>query len=326
MILALLRQRLAWRDLSFPVLLLWPVMTFAALGAFIMGAHPLARLGSVAWLSAIASHYWIQRRLESDWPIRVAALLHQGMLMLVLFLTSQELVWLAGHVSSATPVWRHVAWMIAPCAAIIWLPSLHRRVGWPLRQFSEAYRSVLVPVVALTGVWLMFTSMTRGNPAPLAYLPLLNPLELAQCIVLTVMAQWMWANQADVSAQARRMVLSVLGFVVLNGMIARITHFHAGIDFDWTALWASSTYQAAVSIVWTIAALVLMVRATRARQRTTWFAGVGLLAMVVVKLFLVDLDDIGTEARIVSFICVGLLMLLMGYMSPLPPRLETSQS
>ena len=122
------------------------------------------------------------------------------------------------------------------------------------------------------------------------------------------------------------MVLSVLGFVVLNGMIARVTHFHMGVDFDWTALWASSTYQAAVSIVWTIAALVLMVRAARVQQRTAWFAGAGLLGMVVAKLFLVDLDDIGTDARIVSFVCVGLLMLLMGYMSPLPPRLEASQS
>ena len=64
-ILALLRQRLAWRYLSVPVLLLRPVMTFAC-GAFVTGAHPMARLGSVAWISAIASHYWIQRRLESD--------------------------------------------------------------------------------------------------------------------------------------------------------------------------------------------------------------------------------------------------------------------
>ena len=43
---------------------------------------------------------------------------------------------------------------------------------------------------------------------------------------------------------------------------------------------------------------------------------------VVVKLFLVDLAGLGTVARILSFIVVGLLMLLIGYLSPLPPRAQ----
>jgi uncharacterized membrane protein len=36
-------------------------------------------------------------------------------------------------------------------------------------------------------------------------------------------------------------------------------------------------------------------------------------------LFLVDLSHIGTIERIVSFVGVGLLMLVIGYFSPLPP-------
>ena len=42
--------------------------------------------------------------------------------------------------------------------------------------------------------------------------------------------------------------------------------------------------------------------------------------MVVIKLFLVDLSNTGTIARIISFIVVGILMLLIGYLSPLPPQ------
>jgi uncharacterized membrane protein len=41
---------------------------------------------------------------------------------------------------------------------------------------------------------------------------------------------------------------------------------------------------------------------------------------VVAKLFLVDLSSIGTVQRIVSFIGVGVLMLVVGYFSPVPPR------
>jgi uncharacterized membrane protein len=40
----------------------------------------------------------------------------------------------------------------------------------------------------------------------------------------------------------------------------------------------------------------------------------------VAKLFFVDLGDRGTVARIVSFIAAGALMLLIGYLSPAPPR------
>jgi uncharacterized membrane protein len=40
----------------------------------------------------------------------------------------------------------------------------------------------------------------------------------------------------------------------------------------------------------------------------------------VLKLFLVDLSHIQTVARIISFLVVGLLLLLIGWISPVPPR------
>ncbi|MGZ9188259.1 MAG: DUF2339 domain-containing protein, partial [Candidatus Binatia bacterium] len=48
-------------------------------------------------------------------------------------------------------------------------------------------------------------------------------------------------------------------------------------------------------------------------------AGAGLMAIVVAKLFFVDLSNVGGIERIVSFIGVGLLMLVVGYFSPVPP-------
>jgi uncharacterized membrane protein len=47
--------------------------------------------------------------------------------------------------------------------------------------------------------------------------------------------------------------------------------------------------------------------------------GAALLVVVVAKLFLIDLSGVGTIERIVSFVGVGLLMLILGYFSPLPP-------
>ena len=47
--------------------------------------------------------------------------------------------------------------------------------------------------------------------------------------------------------------------------------------------------------------------------------GAALMAVVVGKLFLVDLSHMAGIERIVSFIGVGVLMLVIGYFSPLPP-------
>jgi uncharacterized membrane protein len=65
-----------------------------------------------------------------------------------------------------------------------------------------------------------------------------------------------------------------------------------------------------------------MTGATRFKNRAVWLTGSGLLSVVVVKLFLVDLIGVGTLARIVSFLVVGLLILITGYLSPLPPQAE----
>jgi uncharacterized membrane protein len=46
--------------------------------------------------------------------------------------------------------------------------------------------------------------------------------------------------------------------------------------------------------------------------------GAALLALTVIKLLVLDLSAADTLARIVSFIVVGLLMLLIGYVSPIP--------
>jgi uncharacterized membrane protein len=58
--------------------------------------------------------------------------------------------------------------------------------------------------------------------------------------------------------------------------------------------------------------------AYRRFYRTVWIVGAALLGIVVAKLFLVDLSNVGGLARVISFIGVGVLMVLIGYLAPLP--------
>ena len=67
-------------------------------------------------------------------------------------------------------------------------------------------------------------------------------------------------------------------------------------------------------------AIGAMVQATRMGLRALWLAGGALLGVVVVKLFFFDLAALAGLERIVAFLGVGLMLLAIGYFSPVPPR------
>jgi uncharacterized membrane protein len=79
-------------------------------------------------------------------------------------------------------------------------------------------------------------------------------------------------------------------------------------------------------VLWGLLAFGSMAVANRLMLRPVWFAGAGLLAVVVGKLFVVDLSGSGTVSRIVSFLAVGGLMLIIGFFTPLPPALAQADA
>ena len=115
-------------------------------------------------------------------------------------------------------------------------------------------------------------------------------------------------------------IFALLAFVWINGLALRTIHFWFDVPFTFRGLWQSRLVQAVLALLWSLLALGTMVLANRRYWRVAWIAGALLLALVVAKLFLVDLSQVGGVERIVSFIGVGLLLLLIGYLAPVPPR------
>ena len=105
-------------------------------------------------------------------------------------------------------------------------------------------------------------------------------------------------------------------------MLLRTVHHWADIPFELSALLHSVVAQAALSLLWTSIALVMMYTAGRKLRpsRVLWLTGAALLGVVVLKLAVNDLGNTGTVARIVSFIGVGVLLMVIGYLAPVPPR------
>ena len=119
---------------------------------------------------------------------------------------------------------------------------------------------------------------------------------------------------------------AVLAFVWANALVLRTVHHWYAVPWTFDGLWQSTLVQAVLSLLWSVIALATMVYANRSGARTAWIAGATLLGVVVVKLFVADLSRVGGIERIVSFIGVGALLLLIGYLAPVPPRRKEDAS
>jgi uncharacterized membrane protein len=218
---------------------------------------------------------------------------------------------------------------LIPGALLLVLALRGERIAWPVRpRLANYLLSGAAPLAAFLWCWVLYANVySDGDPSPLPYIPLLNPLDIVQIAALLLVVLWLRTIQRleliDLSGERAWLVFGVIGaaaFIAANGVLLRTLHHWAGIPFAPDAMLHSMLVQAALSIFWSLLALCAMVIATRIKRRMLWIAGAALMGVVVIKLFLVDLSNVGGVERIVSFIGVGMLMLLIGYLSPVPPR------
>ena len=113
-------------------------------------------------------------------------------------------------------------------------------------------------------------------------------------------------------------VAALSGYAWFNLMLLRSVAVYRDIPYQFATLFATQFVQTLLSLVWSATALILMRIAAQRVMPKPWMLGAGLLGIVVGKLFLVDLSNVGGFERIVSFVGVGLLMLAIGYLAPFP--------
>ena len=306
------------------------MLAFAAFVSFNL-QHPFADGGWWAWPPAFAGLYLVIFRHEEAPRAPLAKWLNSGSAWMFCALLSWELAWqVKTHVAGGES-WPTSAWIVIPAFFLWRLPKLVTRVKWPFARNREAY--LFVAGVGLTIYlcgWVLVTNVTSmGDTAPLPYVPLLNPLDLGQVLVLLVLVRyWRFLRAVDspgsprVDKRVPLPVLAALTFIWLNALLLRTLHQWFGVPFHPEDLMASTLVQTSLSLFWTVLALISMLIAARKRSRPVWLIGAVLLAVVIAKLFLIDLSRIGSVERIVSFVGVGLLMLVVGYFSPMPPARE----
>ena len=319
--------RFNWPALHGPALLAIPGMALSLLLTLLHAStHPLADWGLLAWPLAVASALFALRRAEGT-PV-VAKVLRHGHTAW-LWLASFALAWAAGDVidgAVAGDSWSHAAVLAVVALVMIAVQHLALRGAWPAGPWRQAYLGLGNTGLAAAGLgWALLVSVAGGGDVtPLPYLPLLNPLDLAMGLMLLVVFRG-WQGQGEAMPALRGTglkVLAAVGFVLANGALLRAVHHLAGVPWSEAALFESDTVQASVSLFWGLLGLALTFIASRGQRRTLWMLGAVLLGVVVAKLFLVDMASTGTVARIVSFLGAGVVLLVVGYFSPLPPARE----
>ncbi len=311
-----------WTSLRRMQVILLPVMAIAALIQLERGAHPAANDAWLAWLAAFAAFYLIIYRQQKDASATGANNQHVFAVWLATGLITWELAWQCAHLNPGTS-WAFAMWGMVPALALL-LIAYYGRQLWPWRADFGFFRNVCLGPLALYCVlWSLVSSGDSSRTGALPYFPLLNPIDLAQLSILCGLWAWLRAGAdrvgANGSGSGYPALQAALAFVWLNSIVLRTIHHWFDIPYVAHELFNSIVVQAAFSLVWTLAAMALMVYATRKMDRRPWFVGAALLAVVVGKLLLLDLANSGTVARIVSFLSVGVLLMIIGYIAPVPP-------
>ncbi|WP_419931135.1 DUF2339 domain-containing protein [Candidatus Poriferisodalis sp.] len=326
-------RKLRWAALEWARVLILPTLGVALVIAIASKDYPSADWGWTAWPLMIGA-FVVFLRTGGD---KLEAIgLYGGLYgVLSVFLAAEVYGQLARTAAGEWPLYGSAA------ALLLWLwVSLRARpvASWIV---GDGWRDCLLygitPVVwaAAAGAGIAVVNHP-GNVDPLQFLPILNPVDIFAAASVILLLRWKREMVAELSADSDSLtpaigsllrlaatpwlaVLSAAGVAALTMSAARTVHHWADVPFDLRSLVYSTELQVALSILWAATALAAMVVGVRAADRRIWIVGASWMGVVVIKLFLVDLASLAALPKAGSFIGVGIVLLIVGYLAPVPP-------
>jgi uncharacterized membrane protein len=313
---ALLRDRLPWPRLNWMVggtALLGLGLVFAAKADFDapLAAATLPGWGvyALAWGFALWSASGERAR-----SLATAHLAGLWSLAIALSLQADEFA----EDNGLAQGWKFIA-LLAPLALMtLALWRRPRLLAWPRADAFAHYRlgwfGLAVPALA----WAFAVGLfLEGSPAPITFVPLLNPLELA---LLGIAALGYGLAGEFAASRGLRRLWPVFAFAFITMATLRAVHHLHGEPWSPGVLDSGFT-QTSLTVVWSLLGVSAWVVGSRRANRQVWMGGLVLMLIVLLKLIGVDRTYMGNIPGIVSFIAVGLLLVGVGWIAPSPPKL-----
>ncbi len=281
------------------------------------GQHwPLAGFGTMAWLVFIGLAWLAQRYLRQSresWQALASLATHAGIIVML----ALSAVHVADQILQLGEGWHWLAASLPLYLLLTWLLVNGRAPLSPAGSAALGKRWLVAVFSAVTVLALLYSLSSAGDAGPLPFVPLLNPLEIAQFGGLILLFQL--ARQYGVKNGTMGW-LGLLLFVVVTWMMLRGVHHLAAIAWSADSLLYSRIGQATLSVGWTTLAVIAWVSGSLSGRRGLWMAGAVMLGVVLCKLLIIDRTFLSTLAGIVSFLAFGLLSILVGFLAPAPPR------
>ncbi|OGS96130.1 MAG: hypothetical protein A3H31_11010 [Gallionellales bacterium RIFCSPLOWO2_02_FULL_57_47] len=317
-----------WTAMRATALVHFAAIALIAAASLMQHEHVLYGALTLVLPAAVAVHYWILARHEQPALGLLLAQRHLLMLWMLTGLAANEIAWVADTLAPGNPLWPILAWGATLAAAIHIVSAARRFKLWPAASIAADYRSTgCVPIIIACAGWLVIAcTQYSGAGSGLPYIPLLNPFDLVALFVLH--ACWKWtesepgASESDSWHEPVTLGCYLGAFLWLTTLAARMAHYWGDVPFAFDMLMHSYLMHAILSLIWTVTSISLMIYATQYSQRKVWFAGFSLLAIVGVKLMMIDLANKGTVMWTASLIGIALLVIAASYFSPAPPKHE----
>jgi len=321
-ILTLLEIRFAWKELSSFRFIWLAMLTLHALISFQDHSHPFANLGWLGWLLNAITFYYFVKWFEKNLPdnlINLTALhiLSSLVFISVLALEAQRYAML----NYSTAIAESFVTLVVPILILQYLISKEK--FWPFNEHADIYQNPISYVLISTiFLWLIsFNLFFTGEAIGGLYLPIFNVIDMTALAGFLIIFDWINKNQNSsewILQNSFQRFIGLAMFAYANAIILRVMYHWYGVEYNLQAWLASSSTQTTLAIFWSLLGVLVMQQAKARASRSMWIAGSILLALVVLKVFLIDLANSGSIARIISFIGVGAILLVVGYLFPMP--------
>lgn len=337
-------RKIDWVILRYAVMALWPILILALLRSTTFYSDLYSEsLWYLSCLAAFISGYFYLYYADED--IKKCHKNLSTVLHLSLFWIGILGLYRISYAFLARLPWGYstLEWSVLtliPAMIILICYCLDRSHRFPIQRYSTLYWKIgLFPIVLDLLYQLLTGLFYSGKIIYWTYIPFINPLE--EVAIFAIMMLVVWLNKFRVLMSTNYLqntikrkdftffvMVFITGLILLWANSIMLRSLSEWLDVTWSFydLWKNQIIQVVLSLVWTLIAVIFVTLAHYNSHRIIWFIGVFIQLLIVIKLVFVDSVELEGLMKASVFIGVALLMLVIGYLAPLPPKATTIQA